>query len=401
KQLKTTVDALSLSATPIPRTLSLALSGLRDISVIETPPVGRLPIVTHVGPFDEPLIQQAVQQEISRGGQVFYVHNRIETLDSRRRYLEQLFPGLPIGVVHGKMRGATIETVMWKFLHQVYRLLLATTIIESGLDIPTVNTLIVEEAEELGLAQLYQLRGRVGRERQRAYCYLFFSPTGGLTAQAKQRLEALREFTELGSGFRLALRDLEIRGAGNLLGAEQHGFVAAVGFDLYCQLLHTEVQRLKGVSIEAPREGPTLDLAVAAYFPEDYMPGEDVRILFYKQLASAQRPEDITATEQELTDRFGPPPPPATDLLALAQLRLIAQAVGLASIVQKPTSLDLTFQDPPTLDPQALVAAVQRDPEGIELIPGPLPKLRIHPSRFTTDGPIAFLHAWLPFLTTV
>jgi transcription-repair coupling factor (superfamily II helicase) len=231
KKMRHHLDVLTLTATPIPRTFSFALSGMRDLSVIETPPVGRLPINTWVGPYDEALIKKAVQEEIARGGQVFYVHNRVQSLPTRLHFLQQLLPGISIGVVHGQMSGPAIEKVMWEFLHRRHQILLATTIIESGIDIPQVNTLVVDEAEEFGLAQLYQLRGRVGRERQKAYCFLFYSSGTPLTADARARLEALREFTALGSGYRLAVRDMEIRGAGELTraGTERVYFVGGPG----------------------------------------------------------------------------------------------------------------------------------------------------------------------------
>jgi transcription-repair coupling factor (superfamily II helicase) len=249
KAFRDTVDVLALSATPIPRTLGSALGGLKGLSIIETPPEGRLPIATHVGPFDLKTVAAAVEQELRRGGQVFYVHNRVGSIEKRRQWLTDALRehGLSarIALAHGQMSGAAMEKVMWDFLHRQFDILIATSIIESGLDIPTVNTLIVEEAEDFGLAQLYQLRGRVGRERQKAYCFLFHSPDAALSEEAQKRLAALKEFAALGAGFKLAMRDLEIRGAGNLLGPEQHGFVNAVGLDLYGQLLSEEIEKQK------------------------------------------------------------------------------------------------------------------------------------------------------------
>jgi transcription-repair coupling factor (superfamily II helicase) len=284
KKLRQHLDVLTLTATPIPRTFSFALSGLRELSVIETPPTGRLPITTQVAPYDDATVRQAVEAELARGGQVFYVHNRVQSMNARLHFLQQLMPNVSIAVVHGQMSGPAIEKTMWEFIHRKHQILLATSIIESGIDIPTVNTLIVEEAEEFGLAQLYQLRGRVGRERQKAYCYLFYSPSVPLSSDARARLEALREFTALGSGYRLAVRDMEIRGAGNLLGQEQHGFIAAVGLDLYSQLLQEEIARLRGQPVEAMVRFPSIDLAIRAFLPADYLPSEELRIIFYKKL---------------------------------------------------------------------------------------------------------------------
>ena len=284
--LRETVDVLSLTATPIPRTLASSLAGIKDLSVIETPPEGRLPISTHVGLFDEELMAKAVQIELDRGGQVFYVHNRVKTLDARRAWLQGLMPSIRIAMAHGQMNEHQLEEAMHSFLHRKVDILLATTIIESGLDIPSVNTLIVEEAEEMGLAQLYQLRGRVGRSKAKAYCYLFYdSPS--LTTDAKKRLEALKEFTALGSGLRLAMRDMEIRGAGNLLGPQQHGNMAAVGIETYSRLLNEEIQKQQGDAVEETNEGPLLELSLSAYLPDDYMPVESERVLMYKRVLSA------------------------------------------------------------------------------------------------------------------
>src|SRR4029077_18876098 len=271
------------------------------------------------------------------GGQVFYVHNRVQSMNTRLHFLKQLLPEVSIGVVHGQMSGPAIEKVMWEFVHRRNQILLATSIIESGIDIPTVNTLIVEEAEEFGLAQLYQLRGRVGRERQKAYCYLFYSPSGPLSADARARLEALREFTELGSGYRLAVRDMEIRGSGNLLGQEQSGFITAVGLDLYSQLLQEEIARLRGEPVKETARFPNIDLAIRAFLPADYLPSEELRIIFYKKLIAAETLEALDAVQQELADRFGPLPGEAETLMDVSRLRMTARELGIAAVIQKPS----------------------------------------------------------------
>lgn len=390
KKMRQHLDILTMTATPIPRTLSFAMSGLRELSVIETPPTGRLPITTHVGPYEETVVREAVQKELDRQGQVFYVHNRIQTLTSRLHLLQQLLPGLSIGVVHGKMSGDAIEKTMWEFLHRKHHILLATSIIESGIDIPTVNTLIVEEAEEFGLAQLYQLRGRVGRERQKAFCYLFYSPSVPLSSEARARLEALREFTELGSGYRLAVRDMEIRGTGNLLGQEQHGFVAAVGLDLYSQLLQEEISRLKGEPSPPSHRFPSMDLSVRAFLPADYLPSEELRILFYKKLVSTQTSKDLNAIQAELEDRFGPLPDDATMLLEISALRISARDLGIAGVIQKPSSLEVQFLPNSPVPPEKLVRLSQ-ERANLRFRPGPPFTLQVQPIAYEVHGPVAYL----------
>ncbi len=340
--LRETVDVLSLTATPIPRTLASSLGGIKDLSVIETAPEGRLPISTHVGLFSEDLVVKAVQQEMDRGGQVFYVHNRVKTMEAREAWLKKILPQCRIGAAHGQMNEAELEKVMHDFLHQKIDVLLATTIIASGLDIPSVNTLIVEEAEEMGLAQLYQLRGRVGRSRARAFCYLFYD-SRNMTTDAKKRLEALKEYTALGSGFRLAMRDMEIRGAGNLLGPEQHGNMAAVGIETYSRLLNDEIQKLKGEAAEDLAQGPLLELSLSAYLPEDYLPAESERVHMYKRILSADE-NQLMKLKEELVDRCGPLPPAAKTLLDAAALRLAAKEKGVSEVHQESEALLVYFR---------------------------------------------------------
>ncbi len=396
KKLRQHLDVLTMTATPIPRTLSFAMSGLRELSIIETPPTGRLPIFTHVGAYEDRVVQAAVQRELERGGQVFYVHNRVQSLNSRLHFLQQLLPGVSIGVVHGQLSGAAIEKVMWEFVHRKHQILLATSIIESGIDMPTVNTLIVEEAEEFGLAQLYQLRGRVGRERQKAYCYLFYSPSVPLTSEARARLEALREFTELGSGYRLAVRDMEIRGAGNLLGQEQHGFIAAVGLDLYSQLLQEEIARLKGEPPPTITRFPSMDLSVHAFLPADYLPSEELRILFYKKLVSAETSEALDSVQGELEDRFGPLPPEAETLMEISRLRMMARDLGISGVVQKPSTLDIQFLANTPVLPQSLIE-LGHERSHIRFKPGPPFTLMIERAAYEANGPIHYLKELLNF----
>jgi transcription-repair coupling factor (superfamily II helicase) len=376
------VDVLSLTATPIPRTLSASLGGIKDLSVIETAPEGRLPISTHVGVFDEDVMVKAVQTELDRDGQVFYVHNRVKTLLARKKWLESVLPGVRIGMVHGQMKEHELEEAMHNFLHRKIDLLLATTIIESGLDIPTVNTLIVEEAEELGLAQLYQLRGRVGRSRTRASCYLFYS-LGGMTSDAKRRLEALREFTALGSGFRLAMRDMEIRGAGNLLGPQQHGDMAAVGIETYSRLLNEEIQRLKrgpGAE-EETAQGLLLEISLSAFLPEEYLPSESERVQMYKRLLAADE-NQLNKLKEELVDRCGPLPEPAKTLFDAAHLRLLAQAKGISEIHQETDDILVYFRPNYELPEGAFQILLAENEKLWRFIPGPPVGVRV----FQKDG---------------
>ncbi len=353
KGLKKNVDVLSLSATPIPRTLHQSLSGLRSVSIIRSAPAGRQPIMTRVGPWDEKLVAAAIEAELSRGGQVYYVHNRVRTLDARADALRKLVAGIRVCVAHGQMRSETLEKTMWDFFNRKHDLLAASTIIESGLDIPTVNTLIVEDAQDFGLAQLYQLRGRIGRERQKAFCYLLHPPgseLAHLSEESRKRLEALREFGELGSGLQLAMRDLEIRGAGDLLGAKQHGFVDAVGVEFYSELLGEEIEKLKG-GAPKPAVAPVhLDVELPAFIPEEYLPGEMERLEFYKRLIDAG-PEQWAALRRELEDLSGPAPRPVVNLFRLFELRAKASAAGLRALSQRDNQVEVYFR------PDAQVAA--------------------------------------------
>ncbi len=370
------VDVLALSATPIPRTLGQALGGIKALSVIETPPEGRLPISTHVGPFDRRLVLGAVEQELRRGGQVFYVHNRVGSIERRRDWILSTLRehGLEarIGLAHGQMTGAQLEKVMWDFLHRKFDLLLATSIIESGLDIPTVNTLVVEEAEDFGLAQLYQLRGRIGREKTKAYCYLFYSPDAELSEEAQKRLSALKEFASLGTGFKLAMRDLEIRGTGNLLGPQQHGYVNAVGLDLYGQLLTDEIDRQKEdpASASPARPDPALELPVSAFLPAEFLPSEAERVVFYKRLLDCPA-EGLDGLAAEMEDRCGRLPEPARRLFDVARLRLAARNAGVLHIGLARGGLEFRFAETATLPPGAPARLAREHGAGFSFLPGP------------------------------
>ncbi len=331
KKLRETVDVLTMTATPIPRTLSFAMGGARDLNLIETAPAGRLPILTAVHVFDPELIDEAISEELKRDGQVFFVHNRVENIHAVAEWLGDRMPGVRFGVAHGQMEERALERVMEEFLQDHYDVLITTTIIESGLDIPNANTMIINRADRLGLAQLHQLRGRVGRSDRQAYCYLMVPPLSSLAPQARRRLQAIAESTELGSGFRLALRDLEIRGAGNLLGSQQHGHIAQVGYELYVQMLEEEVARIR----KQPRPEVAevrLELGVPAYLPESYVPDEGDRLELYSRLMKVSAGEDIDALEAEIRDRFGPPSPEAELLLRVARVRRMAAGLGISYI---------------------------------------------------------------------
>ncbi|MHB0913737.1 MAG: transcription-repair coupling factor [Armatimonadota bacterium] len=331
KQLRKTVDALTLSATPIPRTLHMSLSGIRDMSLINDPPQGRTPIKTHCREYDDELVRDAVLRELDRDGQVYYVHNRVENIEHVADHIRKLVPYAKVEVAHGQMHEDDLERVMYDFYERRFQVLVCTTIIESGLDIPNVNTIVVNNADKMGLSQLYQLRGRVGRSNRQAYAYLLYEPHRIMSDVAEKRLQAVREFTDLGSGFKIALRDLEIRGAGNLLGAEQSGQMASVGFDMYCQILQEAIGELKG---EEPErfELPPADLPLDAYIPERYVPTESLRLTFYKKMAAVREEKDVENLADELRDRFGPLPRPVQNSLEVLRLRLAAAGSGVSSI---------------------------------------------------------------------
>ena len=336
KKLRREVDVLTLSATPIPRTLNLALAGVRDLSLIETPPEDRLPIQTRVAEASAGLVRDAILRELDRGGQVFFVHNRVETIEAQAEQLRQLLPGVRIAVGHGQMPEGQLEKVMIAFAGGATEVLVCTTIIESGLDIPNANTIVIDRADTLGLAQLYQLRGRVGRSSRRAYAYLLYRRREKLSDVARKRLQAIFNASELGAGFQIALSDLEIRGAGNILGAEQHGHVAAVGFDLYTRLLAEAVEEQKaefeGRPAEVERPGATVDLPVDAHLPDDYVPETAQKLELYRRLGRVRTAGELAAFRQELVDRYGPLPQPVLKLLEVVELRMAAESAGIVSI---------------------------------------------------------------------
>ena len=354
KQLRKTVDVLTLTATPIPRTLSMALGGVRDMSVIDTPPQGRIPIETYLGEYNEEIAETAVRNEIARGGQVFYVHNRVETIGTVANRLRKMMPDVRMGVAHGKMAASELEEVMVKFINKDYDILVATTIVEAGLDIPNVNTMIITNGQELGLAQLYQLRGRIGRDKYKAYCYVFYPRRSPLSDIAEKRLQTIAQCTELGSGFKIALRDLELRGAGNILGPEQHGHILEVGFDFYCKLLEEAVKSEKGIKIE--RERPVeIDLQVDAYIPVDYIPDPAQRINIYRKFASSGDSQNLEKIREEMEDRYGNIPLPCLTLFELVELRQLAKRLAIEKISEMNGEVEVEFSPQTSVPPDKFV----------------------------------------------
>ncbi|HEX2052933.1 MAG TPA: helicase-related protein, partial [Actinomycetota bacterium] len=328
KQLRENVDVLTMTATPIPRTLEMGVTGIRDLSLMDTPPLDRRPVLTYVGDYDGRMVTAAIRRELARDGQVFFVHNRVTSIKSAARRIASLVPGARVDIAHGQMTEAELEKVMVDVWDGKVDVLVCTTIIESGLDIPAMNTLIVERADLLGLSQLYQLRGRVGRARERAYAYFFYPHEAVLTDEAHERLKTLSEFTELGSGFKIALRDLELRGAGNLLGAEQSGHIAAVGFDLYMRMMTETIEELTG-RVPEPKLQIKLDIPADAYIPAAYIQRESLRMEAYRQIEQVRAPEDVLALLEEFTDRYGPVPAPLSTLLIVAELRAYLAEKGI------------------------------------------------------------------------
>ncbi len=359
KRLRTQVDVLTLTATPIPRTLNMAMSGLRDLSIIATPPRDRRSIRTFVIKFDAAQIREAILRELQRGGQVFFVHNRVSSIHSMERYLRELVPEATLCVAHGQMGEGQLEKAMVDFVEKRFQVLLCTSIIESGLDIPSANTLIVNRADAFGLAQLYQLRGRVGRSRERAYAYLMLPAQRAVTRDAQRRLEVLQAFTELGAGFTIASHDLEIRGAGNLLGPDQSGAIAAIGFDLYTQLLEESVAEMRGEPVRHEVE-PEVSLPLPAYLPDDYVPDVHQRLVFYKRYSAAANPEELDDLRAELVDRFGDPPVEVDNLSQLMALKVDLRELRLRALEAGPGRVVLTLGPDARLDPKKLAALVQR-----------------------------------------
>jgi transcription-repair coupling factor (superfamily II helicase) len=368
KELKHNVDVLTLSATPIPRTLNMSLVGLRDMSVIETPPKDRLAIQTVVTPFSEALIRRAIEEELARQGQVFLVHNRVESIYSLAALVHQLVPQARVVVGHGQMSEKELESVMLKFIRDEADVLVCTTIIENGLDIPRANTIVINRADRFGLSELYQLRGRVGRSNQRAYAYLLVPEDVSLTPLAKRRLAALKEFSALGAGFRVAALDLELRGAGNLLGGQQHGHINAIGFDLYCQMMERAVAALKGEQAK-PEMRATINLGLDIRIPQEYIANENLRLRTYKRIAGIANETEREEVSRELADRFGPSPPAVGNLLDYALLKGLAEGLLVSSIERRANEVAIKFHPETPLSPEKLVELIHAREEAMRLDP--------------------------------
>ena len=374
KEIKKNVDVLTMSATPIPRTLHMSLLGLRDMSIIETPPKDRLAIHTVVAHFDKDLIKTAIEQELGRGGQVYFIHNRVDSIFMRAAFIQELLPQCRVGVGHGQMGETELERVLLGFMKHEYDVFVCTTIVENGLDIPLANTMIIEDAQRFGLSELYQLRGRVGRSNRRAYAYLMVPSDTELSDIARKRLAALKEFSDLGAGFKIAALDLELRGSGNILGGEQHGHIGAVGFDMYIRLLEETVHELKGE--EVPLEiHSTINLGLEIRIPPDYIADEHQRMRAYKKIADANTPEQVTNVVDELADRYGPAPPAVANLIRFSVLKSTAQKLGVEAIDRRQGAVNIKFHPESKIDPVrlmnvvSLTAGAQFTPAGVLRLP--------------------------------
>ena len=368
KQLKNNIDVLTLTATPIPRTLHMSLIGIRDMSVLEEPPMDRLPIQTYVMEYNEELVREAVSRELARGGQAYYVYNRVREIGDVAAKLASLVPEAVVAYAHGQMKETELENIMYRFINGEIDVLVSTTIIETGLDISNVNTMIIHDADNMGLSQLYQLRGRVGRSNRTAYAFLMYKRDKMLKEIAEKRLAAIKEYTELGSGFKIAMRDLEIRGAGNLLGAEQHGHMEAVGYDLYCKMLNEAVKEAKGTAV-AERYDTSIDITVDAYIPMGYIPNEFQKLDIYKRIAGIDNEDEAEEITEELIDRFGDLPRPVENLLAVARLKTLAHAVYFTEIAQKGERLCFRFYERAKLDVAKIPELLKRYEGRLKFIP--------------------------------
>ena len=375
KEMCKGIDAVVMSATPIPRTLHMSLLGLRDLSVIETPPKDRLSIQTVVAPFSPDMIKSSIELELARGGQVYFVHNRIDSIWHRAAMVQEMFPAARVGVGHGQMAEAQLEKVMLQFMRHEFDVFVSTTIVENGLDIPLANTIIIERAERYGLSELYQLRGRVGRSNRRAYCYLFVEPDSELTEIARKRLAALKEFSDLGAGFKIAALDLELRGAGNLLGGEQHGHINAIGFDMYVRMLEDTVRELRGEEV-APEIHSSLNLGLDLRIPSSYISDENQRLRAYKRIAQAVDEKEREKVEQELADRYGPVPEDVQHLLKYSGIKTAAEKIGIEAIDRRVSILNIKFHEETRVDGEKLMALVSSTP-GAQFTPAGVLRLPV------------------------
>ena len=400
KALRSEVDLLTLTATPIPRTLNMAMSGMRDLSIIATPPALRHPVKTFVSQWNDSLIIEACQRELKRGGQIYFLHNEVSTIENMAERLESLLPGIRLQVAHGQMRERKLEGIMRDFYHQRFSLLVCTTIVESGIDVPSANTMIINRADKLGLAQLHQIRGRVGRSHHRAYAYLLTPPPGSMTADAKKRLEAIESLEDLGAGFTLSTHDLEIRGAGELLGEEQSGQIQEIGFSLYTELLDRAVAALKAgrqPELDRPLDhGTEIELNIPALLPEDYLPDVHSRLVLYKRIASAKDETELRDLQVEMIDRFGLLPEATKNLFEITELKLRAHPLGIRKIEAGPKGARLLFDENPKLDPAKLIGLIQSRPSTYKMDGSD--KLRYQADLELPGGRVKKIHALLDSL---
>ena len=388
------VDVLTLSATPIPRTLHLALVNGRDMSVIETPPEDRLPVETYVAEYNDDMIKEALEREIRRGGRVYYVHNRVQGLETLARKIRQLVPGISVRIAHGQMPEEMLEDAMIGFYEGKFDVLLSTTIIENGLDVPLANTIIIDGAENFGLSQLYQMRGRVGRSSRLAYAYFVYKKNKALSEIAEKRLQAIKDFTELGAGFRIAMRDLEIRGAGNLLGAQQHGHIAGIGFAAYCDLLEkTIIQMKSGQPLAEPEPDPVLEVDIDAYIPDDYIDNPRYKLELYRRFADMQY-KDREDFMDEIIDRFGNPPEQVVALWKVAIIRSLCREIKITGIVAKQGEIRITFAEHTLTDPEGIMAVIKENGPYIKFRSGTQSQLILKTTRLKTD-PLSWLEKTL------
>jgi len=367
KQLKTNVDVLTLTATPIPRTLHMSLIGIRDMSVLEEPPMDRLPIQTYVLEYNEEMVREAINRELARDGQVFYVYNKVKDIDDITTKIQALVPEANVAFAHGQMKERELEKIMYRFINGEIDVLVSTTIIETGLDISNVNTMIIHDADNMGLSQLYQLRGRVGRSNRTAYAFLMYRRNKMLKEVAEKRLAAMKEYSELGSGFKIAMRDLEIRGAGNLLGAEQSGHMEAVGYDLYCKMLHEAVKEAKGVVVE-DKFDTSIDINTNAYIPPTYISNELQKLDVYKRIAGIETEDEAEEMLEELIDRFGEPPKSVQNLLLIARLKFYAHSLYMKEISQKGNELKLVMYEKAKINPMMIPEVVQHNAPSLKFV---------------------------------
>ncbi|MDR1663666.1 MAG: transcription-repair coupling factor [Clostridiales bacterium] len=386
KALRADVDVLTLTATPIPRTLHLSLSGIRDMSLLDEPPEERRPVQTYVMEYNPEFVRDAINRELSRGGQVYYLHNRVRNIMEEASRVQKLVPEARVAYGHGQMSEHELENVMMDFVDGHIDVLVCTTIVETGLDIPNVNTIIIQDADFMGLSQLYQLRGRVGRSSRLAFAYLMYRKDKILQENAEKRLQTIREFTEFGSGFKIAMRDLEIRGAGNLLGAEQHGHMDAVGYDMYCKLLSEAVSELRGTPVTEDFE-TNIDIRVNAYIPQEYISDELQKLEMYKKISLIRSQQDYADTQEELEDRFGDPPRAVTNLLEVAMLKAAAHKAGAVSVTQKQRNIVISLRPDAAINVEKMYAAIQQNPTRLLFTMTPSPHLTFKPDPKANDRP--------------